>query len=102
VCVDLDVRFWGECVAKLFLRPKQATLIQEWMQPRNIDSDTAQSDSIIARSQCSKEFCNTFRCKADIALKWPNVPLWVVVSTGRRNTGVKSLPMRSYSAINGR
>ena len=35
--------------------------------------DTAQSDSIIARSQCSKEFCNTFRVRADIAVDGRNV-----------------------------
>jgi hypothetical protein len=38
VIVIVPCRVWSESVAKLFLRPKQATLIQEWMQPRNIDS----------------------------------------------------------------
>jgi hypothetical protein len=43
------------------------------MQARNIDHGAIQSDSIIARSQRSKEFCNTFGGKADIAFCGANV-----------------------------
>ena len=34
----IDVRYWGDCVAKLFSRPNRATLIQERTQTRSIDS----------------------------------------------------------------
>jgi hypothetical protein len=33
-------------------------------------------DSIIARSQCSEEFCNTFGSKADMAIALQNVRFW--------------------------
>jgi hypothetical protein len=43
-----------DCVAKLFSRPNWAILIQGRAKARIV-----QSDSIIAPSQRSKEFCNT-------------------------------------------
>jgi hypothetical protein len=46
-------------VAKVFLRPKRAILIQDRAQAHNIDSSSIQSNSIIAHSRRSKEFCNT-------------------------------------------
>jgi hypothetical protein len=53
----ISVRFWRNCAAKLFSRPKRATLIQ----------GTVRADSIIALSQCGEEFCNTIGGKADFA-----------------------------------
>ena len=53
-----NIEFKNEC--------KRATLIQ----------GAVQSDSIIARSQRSKEFCNTIEVRADIALTCQNVRYW--------------------------
>jgi hypothetical protein len=63
-------RFRAGCVAKLFSRPERAILIQGRAQARNVDSKTPFSwILIIARSQHSKEFCNTFVRKADLRLR---------------------------------
>ena len=72
----MNVRFRGECVAKLFSRPKRAILIQDERSAQEQFKIHVQADSIIARSQCSKEFCNTIGGKADIALNCCNVCYW--------------------------
>jgi hypothetical protein len=56
-----DVCFHGD-----FRRPKRAILIKNECTRATLTQGAAQSDSIIARSQRSKEFCNTFGVTADI------------------------------------
>jgi hypothetical protein len=47
----------ADCVAKLFSRPKSATLIGG--EHATLMQNVVQVDSIISLSQCSEEFCNT-------------------------------------------
>jgi hypothetical protein len=65
----------ADTVAKLFLRPNRAILIQDRAQAHNIDSSSIRSNSIIARSRRSKEFCNTIGTKETCCSLVPSVGL---------------------------